>query len=264
MLFSAWHQKGNLTPVRQSAVRVGFLGYGTVGVGAVSMLTDNRDAINRKAGLSIEIAKIGIRDSQKPRNLDSKLFTTNLESVVNDPNIDVIVEVIGGIEPAFSLLKAALASGKSVVSANKELIAKHGSELLHLAASKDVDLHFEAAVGGGIPLIQPLKHQLAGNDVLRMMGILNGTTNYILSKMSDEGVEFDDVLKEAQDKGYAEADPTNDVDAFDTTYKIAILASLAFGKQVDSTKILREGIRSVSAEDIRYADRFGFKIKLLG
>lgn len=233
-------------------------------MGVYAMLLDNAEAITRKAGMAIEVKKIGIRDSAKPRNLTASLFTTDLESIARDPEIDVIVEVMGGLEPAGDLIKLALNSGKSVVTANKELIAKEGSELLSLAAAKDLDLHFEAAVGGGIPLIQPLKHQLAGNDVLRMMGILNGTTNYILSKMDAEGAAFETVLAEAQALGYAEADPTSDVDGFDTCYKISILASIAFGKQVKPEDVHREGIRKVSAEDMRYADMFGYKIKLLG
>lgn len=228
------------------------------------MLQDNREAITRKIGLGFEIVRIGIKDSAKPRALKSDIFTCDLESIVNDPTIDVILELIGGVDPAGQLVEQALLNGKHVVTANKELIAKQGSRLVHLAKSKGLDLHYEAAVGGGIPLIQPLKHQLAGNAVLKMMGILNGTTNYILTKMQQEGAEFGDVLKEAQAKGYAEADPTNDVDGFDTSYKIAILASIAFGKQVPMDGVYREGIRSITKLDIKYADQLGYCIKLLG
>ncbi len=245
-------------------MRVGILGFGTVGSGAYRMLEDNRGAIERKVGLKIEVAKIGIRDSSKPRELPDSMFTTDLQSIVDDPNIDVILELIGGVEPAGELVERALQNGKNVVTANKELMAKDGGRLVHLAKSQGLDLHYEAAVGGGIPLVQPLKHQLAGNDVLKMMGILNGTTNYILTKMSQEGADFDEVLKEAQAKGYAEADPTNDVDGFDTAYKISILASIAFGKQVPMSGVYREGIRNVSKDDIRYADVLGYTIKLLG
>lgn len=245
-------------------LRVGILGFGTVGSGAYRMMQDNRDAIERKVGFGMDVVRIGIKDSSKHRDLPGDLFTTDLESIVDDPSIDVILELIGGVDPAGALVERALNNGKNVVTANKELMAKEGSRLVHLAKSKGLDLHYEAAVGGGIPIVQPLKHQLAGNDVLKMMGILNGTTNYILTKMSREGADFGDVLAEAQAKGYAESDPTNDVDGFDTTYKISILASIAFGKQVPVAGVYREGIRAISKEDIRYADVLGYVIKLLG
>lgn len=245
-------------------LRVGILGYGTVGSGAYRMMQDNREAIERKVGFGMDVVRIGVRDSAKQRDLPGDIFTTDLESIVDDPSIDVILELIGGVDPAGRLVERALNNGKNVVTANKELMAKDGSRLVHLAKSKGLDLHYEAAVGGGIPIVQPLKHQLAGNDVLKMMGILNGTTNYILTKMSREGADFEEVLAEAQAKGYAESDPTNDVDGFDTTYKISILASIAFGKQVPVEGVYREGIRAVSKEDIRYADVLGYVIKLLG
>jgi homoserine dehydrogenase len=228
------------------------------------MLQDNKAAIQRKVGLPLEVAKIGIKDAAKPRILPNDVFTTDLDSIVDDPTIDVILELIGGVEPAARLVERAIERGKHVVTANKELIAKNGSRLVHMARERKLDLHFEAAVGGGIPLVQPLKHQLAGNDVIRMMGILNGTTNYILTRMEEDGVYFADALAEAQAKGYAEADPTNDVDGFDTSYKIAILGSIAFGEQVPMEGVYREGIRKVSATDIQYADMLGYKIKLLG
>ncbi len=228
------------------------------------MLRDNRDAIARKIGLPLEVVMIGIKDADKPRMLPNEMFTTDLDSIVNDPSIDVILELIGGVEPAGRLVEMALQNGKHVVTANKELIAKNGSRLIHMARERKLDLHFEAAVGGGIPLVQPLKHQLAGNDVLRMMGILNGTTNYILTQMEEDGAEFKDALAEAQGRGYAEADPTNDVDGFDTAYKIAILGSIAFGKQVPMEGVYREGIRNVTREDIQYAAILGYRIKLLG
>lgn len=227
------------------------------------MIQDNHDAITRKTGFDVQVVKIGVKDGTKQRSLPAEMFTTDLDSIVDSPEIDVVLELIGGVDPAGTLVERALNNGKNVVTANKELMAKHGSRLVHLARSKGLDLHYEAAVGGGIPVIQPLKHQLAGNDVLKLMGILNGTTNYILSKMSAESADFADVLKEAQDKGYAEADPTNDVDGFDTVYKIAILASIAFGKQVQPENVYREGIRKVSLKDIRYAEVLGYKIKLL-
>lgn len=251
-----------VSPAR--TIRVGFLGFGTVGTGAYRMLQDNSDAITRKIGCPIELSRIGIRDAAKPRMLPADQFTTDLDSVVNDPSIDVILEMIGGIDPAGRLVEQALRNGKHVVTANKELIAKDGARLQKIAHERGLDLHYEAAVGGGIPLVQPLKHQLAGNDVLKLMGILNGTTNYILTKMTDEGADLDVVLREAQAKGYAEADPSADVDGYDATYKIAILASIAFGKQVPVEGVYREGIRGISKADIAYADMLGFKIKLLG
>jgi homoserine dehydrogenase len=253
-----------VTSVATRTIRIGILGFGTVGSGAYRMLQDNKEAIFRKIGLPVEVVRIGIRDATKGRSLASEMFTTDLESIVTDPNVDVVLELIGGVDPAARLVEQALMAGKHVVTANKELIAKHGSRLVHLARSRGLDLHFEAAVGGGIPLIQPLKHQLAGNDVIRLMGILNGTTNYILTKMQEEGAEFEDALAEAQEKGYAEPDPTNDVDGFDTAYKIAILGSIAFGKQVPMEGVYREGIRNVTRSDMQYADILGYRIKLLG
>jgi len=245
-------------------LRLGMLGYGTVGSGAYRMLEDNQASIQAKTGTRIEVARIGVKDAQKPRDLSPEIFTTDLDSIVNDPEIDTIVELIGGTDPAGRLVELALNNGKNVVTANKELMAKHGSRLVHLAKSKRLDLHYEAAVGGGIPLIQPLKHQLAGNDVLKMMGILNGTTNFILTAMQQDGADFAEVLPDAQAKGYAEADPTNDVDGFDTMYKISVLASIAFGRQVAIEEVHREGIRSISKVDMKYADVLGYVIKLLG
>lgn len=250
--------------IASRVVRVGILGFGTVGSGAYRMMQDNRESIARKIGFSAEVVKIGIRDTAKPRTLPDEMFTTDLQSIVDDPSIDVILELMGGVDPAAELVERALNQGKAVVTANKELIAKQGARLVALAKEKGLDLHYEAAVGGGIPLVQPLKHQLAGNDVIRMMGILNGTTNYILTKMQTEEADFDDVLREAQAKGYAEADPTNDVDGFDTRYKIAILASIAFHRRVPVEDVYREGIRDVSLLDIKYADVLGYRIKLLG
>ncbi|HTQ09748.1 MAG TPA: homoserine dehydrogenase [Fimbriimonadaceae bacterium] len=247
-----------------NAIRVGMLGFGTVGTGAYRMLKENSAAITRKVGRSLELAKIGIRDPKKPRILPAGMFTTDLDSIIEDPTIDVVLELIGGVDPAGRLIESAIRSGKHVVTANKELIAKNGARLLKMAHERGLDLHYEAAVGGGIPLVQPLKHQLAGNDVLKMMGILNGTTNYILTKMRDEGMDFEVALREAQAKGYAEADPSSDVDGHDAAYKIAILASIAFGKQVPIEQVYREGIRNVSKEDIQYADVLGYRIKLLG
>lgn len=228
------------------------------------MLQDNRESITKRIGTTVEIARIGVKDPTKSRIAGEDLITTDLDSIVDDPTIEVIIEVIGGVEPAFTLLKRALESGKHVVTANKELIAKHGPELMRIAAKKSLDLHFEAAVGGGIPLVQPLKHQLAGNDVLKMMGILNGTTNYILTQMTEKKLSLEDALKEAQDLGYAEPDPTADVDGFDAQYKLAILSSIAFSKEIPVEGVYREGIRDIGLEDINMARILGYRIKLLG
>lgn len=249
---------------RHDAIGIGLLGFGTVGVGAYRMLHDNRDAIVRKIGREFEVVRIGIRDAAKPRIADASLLTTELEQVVDDPRVSIVVEVMGGLEPAGPLIERALRNGKHVVTANKELLAKHGAPLINLAAQQGLDLHFEAAVGGGIPLIQPLRHQLSGNDVLKMMGILNGTTNFILTKMAEEGRELEDVLAEAQRLGYAEADPTSDVDGYDAQYKLAILASLAYAKEVPVEGVFREGIRGVSKRDMQFADVLGYRIKLVG
>jgi homoserine dehydrogenase len=245
-------------------IRIGILGFGTVGEGTYRMLVDNEAEIFRKIGVSLDVVKIGIRDAEKDRPLDQNRFTTDLKSIVTDPEIDVILELIGGENPAAELVEMALDHGKHVVTANKELIAKHGSRLVCKARRLGLDLHFEAAVGGGIPVVQPLKHQLAGNDIVKMMGILNGTTNHILTEMRTQGKSFDEALAEAQTAGYAEADPTNDVDGIDTMYKIAVLAAIAFGRQVPLECVHREGIRAITPRDFHLAEAFGYTIKLLG
>ena len=249
---------------RLPTIRIALLGFGTVGAGTYRMLEANRRAIESKIGARIEIAAIGIRDSEKPREAPRDLFTTDVGSIVCDPSIDVVLELIGGFDPAYRLIQRALECGKHVITANKELLAKRGHELMRVAAAQGLDLHFEAAVGGGIPLIQALKHQLAGNDVLKMIGILNGTTNYILTEMSRSGSELAQALREAQALGYAEADPSNDVDGCDVRYKLAILASIAFGKAVSPEDIFCEGISRLEKRDIELAHFFGYEVKLLG
>jgi homoserine dehydrogenase len=248
---------------RTAPIRVGLLGFGVVGSGVYRMLHDNREAIVRRVGVAMEIVKIGVRDANKQRIVHEALLTTNLESIVDDPEIEVVVELMGGLSPAGELIERALRNGKHVVTANKELVAKQGTALVRYAYRRGLDMHFEAAVGGGIPLIQPLKHQLAGNDVIRMMGILNGTTNYILTQMTEAAADFDEVLAEAQAQGFAEADPTSDVDGYDAQYKLAILASIAFGGEVQLDGVYREGIRAVTQKDIGFADVLGYRIKLL-
>lgn len=245
-------------------LKVGFLGFGTVGTGVYRMLQDNSRAVTDRIGFPVEVVKIGVRDLKKERGVGSSFLTSDLNSIVSNPEIDVILELMGGVSPAAELVEAALNAKKSVVTANKELMAKDGSRLVHLAKSHQLDLHFEAAVGGGIPLVQPLKHQLSGNDVLKLMGILNGTCNYILTRMDREGSELEPVLKDAQALGFAEAEPSNDVDGFDTVYKLAVLTAIAFGKLPDVAAIYREGIRDLKADEFKYAELFGYKIKLLG
>jgi homoserine dehydrogenase len=227
------------------------------------MLEDNREAITRKVGRPVEVVGIGVRDLARTRTAPRNLFTDDLAGLVSRGDVDVVLELIGGLDPAGSLVEQALERGVPVVTANKELIAKQGRELLSLAGLHHVDLHFEAAVGGGIPLVQPLKHQLAGNDVLKLIGILNGTTNTILTRMAADGTGFDEALREAQELGYAEADPTNDIDGYDAAYKLAILGSIAFGRQVPVDQVYREGIRRVSQVDMHFADVLGYAIKLL-
>jgi homoserine dehydrogenase len=239
------------------------LGFGVVGTGVYRMLRDNREAIIRRVGAPIEVVRVGVRDPSKEREVPPGMITTDLASIVDDPNVDVIVEVMGGISPAGEMIDRALRQGKHVVTANKELIAKHGAGLVRFAYQHGLDMHYEAAVGGGIPLVQPIKHQLAGNDVVRMMGILNGTTNFILTAMTDDGREFEEVLAEAQRLGYAEADPSSDVDGFDAQFKLAILSSIAFSSEVLPESIYREGIRGITQRDIQFADLLDFRIKLL-
>lgn len=245
-------------------IRIGMLGFGTVGSGAFRMLQDNSAAIAAKIGLPVEIVAIGIKDPGKPRSAPAGLFTADLDSIVLDPMIDVVLELMGGTEPASELIERALKNRKHVVTANKELMAKHGPRLVKLASDQGLDLHFEGAVGGGIPLIQPMKHQLAGNDVLKLMGILNGTSNYILTRMTEDGCDLEEALAEARAKGYAEADPTADIEGFDPQYKLAILSSIAFHGAVDPAGVYREGIRGVTKRDIEIADLMGYRIKLVG
>lgn len=243
--------------------KIGLLGLGTVGMGTAEILLDPR---SRHPLLSeIEIYRVGVRSLDKPRpvQLPEALLTTDLESIVSDPNIDIVVEVIGGLEPARSLILKAIASGKHVVTANKAVISRYGDEIYTAANQAGVYVMLEAAVGGGIPVIQPLKQALGVNRIHSVTGIVNGTTNYILSRMQTEGGEFGHILADAQQLGYAEADPTADVDGLDAADKIAILASLAFGGRIKLPDVYCEGISKVSAADIAYAEKLGFVIKLL-
>lgn len=245
-------------------LRIGLLGFGTVGEGTYRMLIDNAASVTQKAGTPIEVVRIGVRDVTKARRAPASLICGDLMSIVEDPAVDLVVEVIGGIDPSLALVRRALELGKPVVTANKEMIAKHGAQLVNSAHAQGLDLHFEAAVGGGIPVIQALKHQLAGNDVPRMLGILNGTSNFILTKMAEGGADYAETLAEAQALGYAEADPTNDVEGLDTLYKIAILAGIVYGGPADLASIHREGIVNLSPRDFDYAKILGYTIRLLG
>jgi homoserine dehydrogenase len=244
-------------------IRVGMLGCGTVGAAVARLLADNEDDITRRAGLRLEVTRVGVRAPAAPRDtaLDPSRFTDDLEAVVRAPDVDVVCELLGGVEPARELVLAALGAGKPVVTANKELLASFGRELFDAAEAAGADLAFEAAVGGGIPLVRPLKESLAGERVRRLVGILNGTTNYVLTRMTEDGLSFAEALSEAQALGYAEADPAADVGGHDAASKCAILASIAFNTRVTASDVYREGIESVDAEDIRNAARLGYVIK---
>ena len=243
-------------------IQIAVLGYGTVGSGVVEVINTNHSSINKKAGEEINIKYVlDLRDF--PGDPIQDKIVHDYEVVVNDPEINIIVEVMGGVEPAYTFVKRALLSGKSVCTSNKELVAKHGAELLDIARERNINFLFEASCGGGIPIIRPLNSSLTADEIDEITGILNGTTNFILTKMIEEGSEFEDVLKEAQDMGYAERNPEADVEGHDACRKIAILSSLAFGKQVDFEDIYTEGITKITATDIKYAKALGKTIKLL-
>jgi homoserine dehydrogenase len=249
--------------VKVVAFKIGLLGLGTVGAGTAEILlsADGRHPLLQE----LEIYRVGVRDISRTRSLQlpENVLTTDLEAIATDPEIDIVVELIGGLEPARSLILQAIANGKHVVTANKAVIARYGNEIFDAANAKGVYVMLEAAVGGGIPVIQTLKQSLGANRIKSVTGIVNGTTNYILTRMQSEGADFGEVLADAQQLGYAEADPTADVDGLDAADKIAILASLAFGGRIKLADIHCEGIRQVSAADIDYADKLGFAIKLL-
>lgn len=238
-------------------IKIGMIGLGTVGTGVLKTLSGFKH---------VEIVKIAVKNLQKQRNivnLDKSVLTDNPYEVVNNPEIQIIIEVVGGIEPAFDLIKTAIKNGKHVVTANKELLAKHGEELFSFAEQYNKVILYEAAIAGGIPIIMPVKTILAGNKIKKIAAILNGTTNYILTKMDTDGASYESVLKEAQELGYAEADPSGDVEGFDAAYKIATLSTIAFNKRINIKNIYTEGISKIQAEDMKYANEFGFKIKLI-
>lgn len=246
-------------------IRIGLLGCGVVGGATARILIDHARELEQRSGVAIEIARIAVRSLSKPRavTLPDEKWTTDPWAVVGDPSIDVVVEVIGGIEPARDLILEALKTQKHVVTANKELLSSLGQELMEAAESAEVDLLFEAAVAGGIPIIRPLKESLAGDRVSRVLGIVNGTTNFILTRMSDSGVSFAEALAEAERLGYAETDSSADIDGTDAAAKLAILSSVAFNARVVAGDVEREGITKISAADIRAAHEMGYEVKLL-
>jgi len=243
---------------------VGLLGLGTVGSGVARVLLAKSAQLERRIGRPVVIRKVLVRDPSRPRGVTIDVpLVTDPASVVDDPSVDVVIEVLGGEEPARTLILRAIERGKHVVTANKEVMAKHGPAILAAASARGVSVAYEASVGGGIPLIGPFQLDLAANDISSVVGIVNGTTNYILTRMTESGASFASALQEAQELGYAEPDPTNDVEAWDAAYKLAILASLAFDTPVMPEQVWREGITHVSQRDILYAAEMGYRIKLL-
>lgn len=244
-------------------INVSVLGYGTVGSGVVEVLHTNSESIAKKVGDTLNVKHIlDLRDF--PGDPFEEKIVHDFDGIVKDDEVKIVVETMGGVKPAYDFVKACLEAGKNVCTSNKELVAKHGAELLAIAKEKSVNFFFEASVGGGIPIIRPLNECVTGDVIEEISGILNGTTNYILSKMSSEGSDFDTVLKDAQDKGYAERNPEADVEGYDACRKIAILTSLAYGKQVDYEDIYTEGITKITDVDIKYAKALGASIKIFG
>nr|WP_303242963.1 homoserine dehydrogenase [uncultured Blautia sp.] len=244
-------------------INVAVLGYGTVGSGVVEVINTNHESINKRAGQEINVKYV--LDLRKfPGDPVEKILVHDYEQIVNDPEVDIVVEVMGGVEPAYTFVKKALLAGKNVCTSNKALVADKGRELMEIAREKSINFLFEASCGGGIPIIRVINSSLTGDEIDEVTGILNGTTNYMLYKMSTEGCEFDTVLKEAQQKGYAEADPTADVEGYDACRKIAILSSLAYSEYFDYKDIYTEGITKITPEDMEYAAKLGRTIKLLG
>ena len=243
-------------------MRIAVLGYGTVGSGVVEVLEKNHDIISARAGKEIEVKYVLDLKDFSGQQIQEKIVH-DYEIILNDKEVEIVVEAMGGIEPANAYVKGALLAGKSVVSSNKALVAKHGAELMKIAREKNVNFLFEASVGGGIPILRALGSSLTGDKIEKITGILNGTTNYMMTKMFYEGADYDTVLKEAQANGFAEADPTADVEGYDACRKIAILTSIISGKMVDFEEIYTEGISKVTTEDMKYAKALGMTVKLL-
>ena len=247
-------------------VKIGILGLGTVGSGTVNVLTRNADEIQRRAGRGIRVVSAAARDLKRKRNCPTEgiRLTTDPQEIVNDPEVEVVVELMGGYEPARTLVLQAITNGKHVVTANKAMIAAHGNEIFAAAQKKGVMVAFEAAVAGGIPIIKTIREGLAGNRIEWLAGIINGTSNFILTEMRDRGADFADVLAEAQRLGYAEADPTFDVEGIDAAHKLTILAAIAFGIPLQFKKAYTEGITKITRLDVEYAEQLGYRIKSLG
>jgi homoserine dehydrogenase len=251
---------------KKREIQVGLLGFGTVGTGVLRIIQQHQDDLVHQTGCSLNVKKVLVQSVDKPRALevDCDLMTTNPEDVLFDPDIDIIIEVIGGIDLARGYIAQALEQRKHVITANKDLMAIHGAELLTLASQNDCDLFYEASVAGGIPILRALVEGFSSDRVKKMMGILNGTTNYMLTKMSKEGLEYEECLQQAQELGYAEADPTSDVEGLDAARKLAILGTLGFHTDVSLDEVKVKGISQVSKEDIEYGKTFGYEMKLLG
>lgn len=249
----------------QNKLNIALIGLGTVGSGVYKILTAHKEDFESRLGLSLVPAVFLEKDLSRAESLgiSRDLVVSDFEAIASDPRIDIVVEVMGGVEPARSFIRRSIEAGKSVVTANKELMAKHGEEILRAASTAGVDVYFEASVGGGIPIIRPLRQCLAGNRIIKIMGIVNGTTNFILTRMSEAGESFEDALKEAQSLGYAERDPTADVEGYDAASKIAILASMAFNCRVTFDDVYKEGISRVNPRDIAYANEMGYALKLI-
>lgn len=244
-------------------IKMAILGYGTVGSGVYNVINSNSRLVNERAGQDIEV-KYVLDLREFPGDPVEKVLTHDFEDIINDPEVKIVVEVMGGINPAFDFTKRCLEEGKNVCTSNKELVAEHGLELMRTARENDVNYFFEASCGGGIPIIRALNDCLTADDIDEITGILNGTTNFILTSMAENGMSFSKALKKAQNNGYAERDPSADIDAFDPARKIAILSSIVFGSSVDYKDVYTEGIRQITAEDIKYASTLGYAVKLLG
>jgi len=250
--------------VAKDSIKIGLIGLGTIGGGVARILHEKAGFITRQLGVPLILAKVADLDESRKQSLpDPGVFTTDANSIFDDPDIDIVIELIGGEKPARDFMERALQSGKHVVTANKEVLSKHGPELFAIASENKVGLFYEASVGGGIPLIAPLKQNLQVNNISAIHTIINGTTNYILTRMEKEGLEFSTVLKDAQALGYAEADPTSDIEGYDAAYKIAILATIVFHTDVRPEDVYKEGISKIASQDFSYARELGYAIKLL-
>ncbi|MBW2328637.1 MAG: homoserine dehydrogenase, partial [Deltaproteobacteria bacterium] len=245
-------------------INVGLIGFGTVGSGLAEVLLSQHERLVQRSGLTVRLAKVAdIMISELPPQFSGTELTNDAAELINDPDIDIVVELIGGIQPAKTFVMDAIAAGKHVVTANKALLSQEGKDIFAAAAARGVEVGFEASVGGGIPVIKALKEGLVANKILSIMGIMNGTANYILTRMTDEGIGFAEVLKDAQELGFAEADPSYDVEGIDTAHKLAILMTMAYGMNITHNEIVTEGISQVEPVDIEFAREFGCRIKLL-